>query len=161
MEDSSALGAGERAGIARWWRVREGKVWTSVQWSEYEPRRSTTDLDKVAEDSVDLGGVCDDGENSHAVSTARTGEAGPCGGGAPGVILDIRRCGGPPKGWIVCAMSTPLAADGVCTFGWEVLWKLGDEVRYREELEASLRSEIKRSFPWTDSNSCWRKIVRA
>jgi hypothetical protein len=92
MEDSSALGAGERAGIARWWRVREGKVWTSVQWSEYEPRRSTTDLDKVAEDSVDLGGVGDDGENPHAVSTARTDEAGPCGGGALGVILDIRRC---------------------------------------------------------------------
>ena len=28
MEDSSVLGAGERAGIARSWRVREGKEWT-------------------------------------------------------------------------------------------------------------------------------------
>jgi hypothetical protein len=28
MEDSSVLGAGERDGIARSWRVREGKEWT-------------------------------------------------------------------------------------------------------------------------------------
>jgi hypothetical protein len=85
-----------------------------VQWRKYEPRRSTTDLDEMAEDSVDLGGVCDDGENPHAVSTARTDEgalavsgetaaalgiiavdlcdeARPCGGGAP--ILD--RLGAP------------------------------------------------------------------
>jgi hypothetical protein len=81
-----------------------------VEWSEYEPRRSTTGLDEMAEDSVDLGGVCDDGENPHAVCTARTDEgigavdlcdeACPCGGGAsildglcaPGVILTVRRC---------------------------------------------------------------------
>ena len=80
-----------------------------MQRSDCKPRRSTADLDEMAEDSVDLGRVCDDGENPHAVPTARTGEgalavsdetaaalgidavdlcdeAGPCGGGA--FILD-------------------------------------------------------------------------
>ena len=80
-----------------------------MQWRKYEPRRSTADLDEMAEDSIDLGRVCDDGKNPHAVPAARTGEgalavsdetaaalgidavdlcdeAGPCGGGAS--ILD-------------------------------------------------------------------------
>jgi len=68
----------------------------SVQWRGYEPRWSTADLDEMAEDPLDLRGVCDDSENAHAVSTARTDERidavdlcdkpGPCGGGA--AILD-------------------------------------------------------------------------
>jgi len=48
---------------------------------------------------TDLGGVCDDGENPHCVSTARTDEGGPGGGEAPmldrlgarGAILAVRR----------------------------------------------------------------------
>jgi hypothetical protein len=48
--------------------------WISVAWSDCKPRRSTADLDEMAEDSVDLGRVCDDGENPLAVSTARTDE---------------------------------------------------------------------------------------
>ena len=139
-EDSLVIGTGAGTGIARSWRVREGKEWTrspamifenrprrcgsrersrrgswgwiSVQWRAYEPRRGTADLDEMAEDPVNLRRVGDDGENPHAVSTARTDEgalasaalraaragalgigavdlcdeAGPCGGGAP--VLD-------------------------------------------------------------------------
>ena len=67
-----------------------------MQWRAYEARRGTADLDEMAEDPLDLRGVCDDGENAHAVSTVRTDERidavdlcdkpGPCGGGA--AILD-------------------------------------------------------------------------
>jgi len=99
-EDSLVLGTGAGTGIARSWRVREGKKWTrswatvvgsrpwrcgsrersrrgswiSVQWRAYEPRRGTADLDEMAEDPVDPRGVGDDSENPHAVSTARTDE---------------------------------------------------------------------------------------
>jgi hypothetical protein len=63
----------------------------------YVPRRSTADLDEMAEDPVDLRGVRDDSENPHAFSTARAHEGaaalgiyavdfydkpGSCGGGA-------------------------------------------------------------------------------
>jgi hypothetical protein len=98
MEDSLVLGTGAGIGIARSWRVSEGKKWTrswttvvgsrprrcgssersrrgswiSVQWRVYEPRRSTADLDEMAEDPVDLRGVGDDSENPHAASTARS-----------------------------------------------------------------------------------------
>ena len=67
-----------------------------MQRSAYEPRRSTADLDEMADDPLDLRRVGDDSENPHAVSTARTDERidtidlcnkpGPCGGGA--AILD-------------------------------------------------------------------------
>ena len=45
-----------------------------MAWSDWKPRRSTADLDEMAEDSVDLGRVCYDGENPHAVSTARAAQ---------------------------------------------------------------------------------------
>jgi hypothetical protein len=44
MEDSSVLGAGERAGIARLWRVREEKEWTRRAGQ----RSSGTDLSDEA-----------------------------------------------------------------------------------------------------------------
>jgi hypothetical protein len=83
--------------------------WISVDWGQEEPWRNKTDVDEVVKNPVDLRGICDDCENPHSVSIARTeegivavdlrDEAGPGGGDAPmldrlgvrGAVLAVRR----------------------------------------------------------------------